>query len=138
MTSFCDDIVHDIRTKYPVPWLSTCLRWGSLDFDSTLGFPGEGPKRSQSAPAPVDLSLSVLPATRATYMQWLVVQCLANDTVAWSQQPSEFTTVLCDYLQWLVDHKQPRTHGIETLAALQHFYPHLQGQIGRAWLHQRV
>eukprot|EP00971_Amphidinium_carterae_P220047 4368088-Amphidinium_carterae.1 len=114
----------------------------SLEFDSTLGFPGEGPPRVRE---PADLRSRVLPVTERRYAlrldavnEWMHAEgfpSLASlvDGAHWAA----LDAILTGYVQLLHDRQVPVSHGLWSLAAVHYFHPGCQGKIPRAWLTQR-
>eukprot|EP00971_Amphidinium_carterae_P031131 612660-Amphidinium_carterae.1 len=123
-------------------------RFGSnLEYDATLGFPGEGPRKvaEKIILGPVkekeknaDLRVQVQAATLKRYKNkydrwtsWLSLEGLP---------PAEMVThslaldsIMAAYMQYLYNSDAPLSSGLESLAALQLFHPHTIGHLQRAW-----
>eukprot|EP00971_Amphidinium_carterae_P174020 3449251-Amphidinium_carterae.2 len=119
----------------------------SDDFDSTLGYPGEGPRglREKVILGPVkekekqrDLRIQVQPETLARYKvkydrwkEWLASERLPGPDKV-TRSPA-LDTVMASYMQHMYNLDAPISHGLETLAALQLFHPHTIGELHRSW-----
>eukprot|EP00971_Amphidinium_carterae_P152864 3030233-Amphidinium_carterae.1 len=93
-TLACRAALEAIPQQYPVPWHCTRLAWRDeqLAFNATKGYPGEGPQQGSKE---LDLTLSVLPATRNRYAtriahfgQWLSEHRQVDKQVAWNELPN--------------------------------------------------
>eukprot|EP00971_Amphidinium_carterae_P109601 2170386-Amphidinium_carterae.1 len=132
-----EQALNEVPQRWPWVEEMTRLLWAKqMEYNDTLGFPGEGPvldKRSK------DLRLSVQPATIRRY-----TTCVARvrDWLALEGLPSleelclSFTalaTVLSAYVQYCYDQGSPYTHALEALAGVQFFFPQTQGSLQAAW-----
>eukprot|EP00971_Amphidinium_carterae_P214978 4266242-Amphidinium_carterae.1 len=106
-------------------------------FDSTLGYPGEGPAgpRERVILGPVktegarkDLRVSIQPATVRRYrgkyelwQSWLAEEDLPEPDEVINSPALD--AIMSTYLQRLYNDERPLSYGLETLAALQFFHP---------------
>eukprot|EP00971_Amphidinium_carterae_P068931 1364867-Amphidinium_carterae.5 len=124
---------------------SECEAWWATEFDSSLGFPGEGPGAPANRPVGQDLRERVQPMTEARYRlrvneleDWLGCQGLPPlkamiDQQQWPAVDSSLTA----YVQALHNQGAPISHGTWTLAGVQYWFPPVATHISGAWLAQR-
>eukprot|EP00971_Amphidinium_carterae_P057725 1141695-Amphidinium_carterae.2 len=147
--------------KWPWPLAATQACWSSREldrldhqeFDSSLGYPGEGPRaralreRIVSNPGGVraklssDLRVGVQSDTAQRYVQrvhefdrWLVSErlpCVAS--LVHGDEVRALNSALVEVLQTWSDHEYPTSHGSFLLAGLQFMYPLLRGRLQAAW-----
>ena len=111
-------------------------------FDSTLGYPGEGPRATRGPRVPTDLiaTRAHVPAVlnrRATYVdrfaRWLaacrdvvLTEVLLEDALVTAR-------LLADYGQFCYDNQRSRSEFSETINAITDRAPHLKGHLAPAW-----
>eukprot|EP00971_Amphidinium_carterae_P265941 5275636-Amphidinium_carterae.1 len=119
-------------------WASemTRLLWAQqLQFDSSKGYPGEGPSLRKLDPAGgrlcvprprdcADLRLSVAQCSLQRLKELPTLQSLCQDL-------DSLALVLTAFVQWLHNEGQPYTHAVETLAGVQFFQT--QRMLQSAW-----
>eukprot|EP00971_Amphidinium_carterae_P293525 5827487-Amphidinium_carterae.1 len=117
-------------------------------FDSTKGFPGEGPfGRPRAATEQVprqDLRVRVEPKTALRYVQklrmlsaWLEVNQFPPLEQLEQLDTRVINKVLGSYVQFLHYTGRPTQWGTDTLAGVQFAAPNLQGHLKEAWSMQR-
>eukprot|EP00971_Amphidinium_carterae_P064471 1277065-Amphidinium_carterae.1 len=124
--------------------LSKRDQWWRMAFDTTYGYPGEGPAHKAGAKR-ADLRTRVQPVTEQRYRMrldeaeaWLERQGLPP--ISWlvvQQVWQALDTALLAYIQHLHNERAPISHGTWVLAAVQYYYPSASGHLSRAWLAQR-
>eukprot|EP00971_Amphidinium_carterae_P155418 3082248-Amphidinium_carterae.2 len=162
-----EEYLQSTCEREPWPWDVTALNWhrkgwecgsrtavnvhtgvesrSEMQFDSTKGFPGEGPVRDAavSSHAEVDLSITVQPGTLRRYTAcWQRLQSwMSTEGLGAIEQLLDhdhaLNSVLRAFIQHLHNQASPVSWGSETLAALQCFAPHTRGRLGPSWLMQR-
>eukprot|EP00971_Amphidinium_carterae_P203742 4043333-Amphidinium_carterae.1 len=115
-------------------------------FDSTLGYPGEGPPQDlQKSAVTGNLASRVQRVTEARYEQrylalcsWASVQAFPSFEVLVSTEAwQSIDAILTAYIQGLHTRCEPISHGSYTLAAFQYRWPEVTGKIPRSWLSQK-
>eukprot|EP00971_Amphidinium_carterae_P234516 4653582-Amphidinium_carterae.2 len=119
---------------------------GAQLFDSTLGFPGEGPPQNKQKSARVgNLGSRVQRVTELRYEQRYVALCAWARKQNFSSFESLVTlgswqavdAILSAYIQGLHTSREPISHGSYTLASFQYKWPEAIGKIPRCWLAQK-
>ena len=109
-------------------------------FDSTLGYPGEGPRPLTLASRPGrDLRVTVKATTARRYLQMLdrFADWLARSQLPELEQivdtPALLNAILVSYVQTLYDQGLPFSWGSETLVGIQFRWPATRGSLRPAW-----
>eukprot|EP00971_Amphidinium_carterae_P140860 2790882-Amphidinium_carterae.1 len=119
---------------------------GARLFDSTLGFPGEGPPQNkQKSSKTGDLASRVQLVTELRYEQryvalgtWAGEQGFPSfESLVRQEAWQTVDAVLTAYVQGLHANCAPISHGSYTLAAFQYRWPEVVGKIPWCWLAQR-
>eukprot|EP00971_Amphidinium_carterae_P346744 6488398-Amphidinium_carterae.3 len=164
-----DPISRDVESMFVShPWVAsaTWTMWQSLGwavpdvgvlqqrvetdlFDSTLGYPGEGPRRgvprkNSGSCVKQDLRVRVQPATALRYRQklsllevWLAQNGFMSVASLLDSSEVLVNQILSSYIQFLHVSGRPTQWGIDTLAAIQFAGPSWQGRLRASWAIQR-
>eukprot|EP00971_Amphidinium_carterae_P193149 3833319-Amphidinium_carterae.1 len=127
-----------------------CLPVGSHSlprcFDSTKGYPGEGPPQNHLKSAAIgDLGSRVQRVTEVRYEQryralctWMAAQNFPTaESMVERGSWQGVDAMLTAYIQGLHTSCEPISHGSYTLAAFQYRWPEAVGKIPRCWLAQK-
>eukprot|EP00971_Amphidinium_carterae_P064053 1267896-Amphidinium_carterae.1 len=148
---WCPELATEVSASW-WPHQDDDDHWGlggfaSLEFDATLGFPGEGPKERQEKLilGPVrqkerdkDLRVQVQPLTlkryKARYEAWgKWLQEVSLPPALEVVRSPALDAVMTSYMQQLYNLDAPLSHGLESLAAIQLFHPHTIGALQSSW-----
>eukprot|EP00971_Amphidinium_carterae_P218096 4329399-Amphidinium_carterae.2 len=150
--------IQRVRQEWAYPFQATLQMWfdrgwdhrqASRLFDTTLGFPGEGPRLSWAGQKQdlrdTDLRVRVQPATVKRYgaqlrmfVSWAVDNYqLANGDKVWELPGESLCPLLCAYVQHQYVTGAPFQHGLDLLAGVQMVRPDVAGAIKPAWQMQR-
>eukprot|EP00971_Amphidinium_carterae_P063954 1265951-Amphidinium_carterae.2 len=155
-----DDLVAELTMTKDVlryPFEATLDMWFEREwsssrstrlFDSTRGYPGEGPRLVWENQRPdlrdTDLRLRVQPATAKRYAQRLKALGTWSHENGFGQldgllacSGKDLASILCVYVQYLYGIGAPLQHGLDVLAAVQMSRPEVSLDIRPAWQMQR-
>eukprot|EP00971_Amphidinium_carterae_P258329 5127379-Amphidinium_carterae.2 len=146
-----------VSTELPYAYEATLEMWYSRGwssvgstrlFDSTRGFPGEGPRLTWPNQRPdhrdSDLRVRVQPETARRYAQrllalenWCLDQGFGNMQEVLNLSGPQISKLLCAYVQFLYASGSTLQQGLDTLAAVQMARPEISLDLRAAWQLQR-
>eukprot|EP00971_Amphidinium_carterae_P278661 5531785-Amphidinium_carterae.2 len=149
--------ILQVSVTLPYPFQATLAMWHDLGwdprpatglFDSTLGYPGEGPRLQWPGQAldsrNSDLRVKVQPATVRRYNarlvafeQWALTNKVFVSQDVWSATGEQLNAALCAFVQYEYIHGSPYQHGLDLLAGVQMVRPDASLAIRPAWQMQR-
>eukprot|EP00971_Amphidinium_carterae_P277412 5505535-Amphidinium_carterae.1 len=141
------EAVRCTASRFKWVFLVTKAQWKARrdQWDSSLGFPGEGPQQRTMPPQNQGQDLRVRVSTLtmrryadrlAAFQRWLSDHKL-GEVQELVRDPIKINAVVVPYLQGMYNEAKPVSHGSFLLAGLQLYYPHTIGHLQPSWQIQR-